>query len=297
MWFHCDGLNAIKLMVLTCCLVHVCMRGLRLPLGADRAAVADHLAVCSPNKPQSMLHWPSHTACAPAGELFFIGYQIDAKPPCCHYAGLDAAGGLAFDHKVDLQEGVMMHDMAVTQDYGIIVDTPLVFRPEVRRRRIGGHARLGKTPERGRRPGLGPCRLHACRDRSMVSSGWPPGHLEDVSGASFKVSSHTMYGCIRRQAAWHAPSAWARLPQWAPEGVCACTQVMVTQDRLPLVFDKSRPARFGVLPKRPKSGKEIRWFEAPPGAGALVSCMTWGAVRSHRTWGCGTLVQHTGPIS
>ena len=42
-------------------------------------------------------------------------------------------------------------------------------------------------------------------------------------------------------------------------------QVMLTQGRLPLVFDKTRPARFGVLPKRPKSGKEIRWFELPPG--------------------------------
>ena len=69
---------------------------------------------------------------ARAGELFFIGYQIDAKPPGCWYAGLDAEGALAFDHRVDLKEGVMMHDMAVTQDYGIIVDTPLVFRPEVR---------------------------------------------------------------------------------------------------------------------------------------------------------------------
>ena len=42
-------------------------------------------------------------------------------------------------------------------------------------------------------------------------------------------------------------------------------QVMVTSNRLPLVYDKSRPARFGVLPKRPKSGKEVRWFELPPG--------------------------------
>ena len=49
---------------------------------------------------------------------------------------------------------------------------------------------------------------------------------------------------------------------------------MVTQNRLPLVFDKSRPTRFGVLPKRPKSGKDIRWFEAPPGAGSLLLRIT-----------------------
>ena len=47
--------------------------------------------------------------------------------------------------------------------------------------------------------------------------------------------------------------------------MCAMRQVMVTKNRLPLVFDKSRPARFGVIPKRPKSGKEVRWFELDPG--------------------------------
>ena len=40
----------------------------------------------------------------------------------------------------------------------------------------------------------------------------------------------------------------------------------MTKNRLPLVYDKSRPARFGIIPKRPKSGKEVRWFELDPGA-------------------------------
>lgn len=42
-------------------------------------------------------------------------------------------------------------------------------------------------------------------------------------------------------------------------------QVMVTHNRLPFVYDKSRPARFGFLPKRPKSGKEVVWLELPAG--------------------------------
>jgi carotenoid cleavage dioxygenase-like enzyme len=53
--------------------------------------------------------------CASAGELFFIGYQMDKKPPCVWYSGLDKDGQLQFDVKVDLKEGVMMHDMAITQ--------------------------------------------------------------------------------------------------------------------------------------------------------------------------------------
>lgn len=53
--------------------------------------------------------------CDSAGELFFIGYQMDKKPPCVWYSGLDKDGQLQFDVKVDLKEGVMMHDMAITQ--------------------------------------------------------------------------------------------------------------------------------------------------------------------------------------
>ena len=49
-------------------------------------------------------------------------------------------------------------------------------------------------------------------------------------------------------------------------------QVMVTKNRLPLVYDKSRPARFGVIPKRPKSGKEVRWFELDPGQHPALLC-------------------------
>ena len=30
-----------------------------------------------------------------------------------------------------MQEGVMMHDMAITEDFAILLDVPLVFRPEV----------------------------------------------------------------------------------------------------------------------------------------------------------------------
>ena len=79
----------------------------------------------------------------------------------------------------------MMHDMAITEDYAILLDVPLVFRPEV----------------------------------------------------------------------------------------------MVTKNRLPLVYDKSRPARFGIIPKRPKSGKEVRWFDLDPGERIVVT-------HCHRTSRC-----------
>ncbi len=57
-------------------------------------------------------------ACVP-GELFFIGYQMDKKPACVYYAGLDKEGKLQFDVRVNLKEGVMMHDMAITQAWAL----------------------------------------------------------------------------------------------------------------------------------------------------------------------------------
>eukprot|EP00884_Botryococcus_braunii_P012266 jgi/Botrbrau1/2103/Bobra.0093s0011.1 len=41
-------------------------------------------------------------------------------------------------------------------------------------------------------------------------------------------------------------------------------QLMVKKGQLPFEFDKSRPARFGVLPKNATSAEGLRWFETSP---------------------------------
>ena len=51
-----------------------------------------------------------------------------------------------------------------------------------------------------------------------------------------------------------------------------CAQEMVKRKTLPLVYDPSRLMRFGVLPKRPTSGKEVRWV---PLQGLAREC--WGS--------------------
>lgn len=43
------------------------------------------------------------------GELFFIGYEMDKKPACVWYAGLDKEGVLKFDVKVPLQVSLPRH--------------------------------------------------------------------------------------------------------------------------------------------------------------------------------------------
>jgi hypothetical protein len=248
---------------------------------------------------------------ASAGELFFIGYQIDAKPPACWYAGLDAEGALAFDVRVDLADGVMMHDMAVTQDYGIIVDTPLVFRPEVCcliRLRTGAFACLlaccnWRADTVGLAAGcfcwLASYSVSACRGQRACMQVVGP------CGGKRRRHEQCMCACVllhARAACMHANGKRAcggsqKTAQALHAGMCA--QVMVTQDRLPLVFDKSRPARFGLLPKRPKSAKEIRWFEAPPGVGG--SCISTLAQQACPTLQCpvcsGLPSEHIGKAS
>ena len=51
-----------------------------------------------------------------------------------------------------------------------------------------------------------------------------------------------------------------------------CAQEMVKRKTLPLVYDPSRPMRFGVLPKRPTSGKEVRWVPLRGRARERVWC-------------------------
>ncbi|GAB4824146.1 hypothetical protein N2152v2_011192 [Parachlorella kessleri] len=103
------------------------------------------------------------------GELFFFEYSV-GRAPYCWYALADASGALVHHYPVPLEQPVMMHDFALTEDYVIFYDCPLVFDPKL----------------------------------------------------------------------------------------------MVKENATPFVFDKSRPSRFGVLPRYAKDASQIRWFEAEP---------------------------------
>lgn len=58
--------------------------------------------------------------------LHYFGYQVDA-PPFCKYGQLDSEGKRTVWFDVPLRTGIFMHDFAVTQDYAIFIDHPLVF--------------------------------------------------------------------------------------------------------------------------------------------------------------------------
>ena len=69
-------------------------------------------------------------ACSPAGELFFAGYRLNNQPYVV-YSGLDTEGQVMFDCPVTIPDPIMMHDLQITADYAIIMDTCVEFKPKV----------------------------------------------------------------------------------------------------------------------------------------------------------------------
>ena len=65
-----------------------------------------------------------------AGELFFFGYSVK-KAPHVTYKVADPSGHVLSSVAITIPRGIMMHDFAITQDYAVFLDCPMVFRPEV----------------------------------------------------------------------------------------------------------------------------------------------------------------------
>lgn len=65
--------------------------------------------------------------CPRTGEMIFFGYEL--MQPLIHYAVASASGELvrSFDIPTQCGKPVMMHDMAITENYSIILEFPLCF--------------------------------------------------------------------------------------------------------------------------------------------------------------------------
>ncbi len=69
-------------------------------------------------------------ACARSGELFFFGYNFN-KPPYLTVGVLDSKGELLRQVPVDLPWPAMMHDMALSKSYIVLLHLPLTVDGEV----------------------------------------------------------------------------------------------------------------------------------------------------------------------
>lgn len=66
--------------------------------------------------------------CPTTGEMHFFGYHF--APPHLVYHRADAKGQLVESRPIEIPRPVMMHDFAITEDYVIFMDLPIVFSPE-----------------------------------------------------------------------------------------------------------------------------------------------------------------------
>jgi len=62
-------------------------------------------------------------------EMFTFGYSHE--PPYCTYRVITKDGAMLDPVPITIPESVMMHDFAITENYSIFMDLPLLFRPKV----------------------------------------------------------------------------------------------------------------------------------------------------------------------
>jgi carotenoid cleavage dioxygenase len=62
-------------------------------------------------------------------EMFTFGYSHE--PPYCTYRVITKDGAMLDPVPITIPESVMMHDFAITENYSIFMDLPLMFRPKV----------------------------------------------------------------------------------------------------------------------------------------------------------------------
>ncbi|CAD6237368.1 unnamed protein product [Miscanthus lutarioriparius] len=61
-------------------------------------------------------------------EMFTFGYSHE--PPYCTYRVITKEGAMLDPVPITIPESVMMHDFAITENYSIFMDLPLLFRPK-----------------------------------------------------------------------------------------------------------------------------------------------------------------------
>ena len=68
--------------------------------------------------------------CAETGEMHFFGYEL-LRAPFVTYHVADAAGNLIHSQPIDVPGPTMVHDFALSRDYAIFLDMPVVFDLEM----------------------------------------------------------------------------------------------------------------------------------------------------------------------
>jgi carotenoid cleavage dioxygenase-like enzyme len=124
------------------------------------------------------------------GEMFFFSYNFFA--PYLKYYVVDATGALIRQVDIDMPAPVMMHDMLITEDYAVFMDSPIVFNLEGM---ATGEPMVQWRPDNGTRLGIIPRHGSADEvrwfdvDTSHVQhfwNAWQEGNRIELSGCRFE---------------------------------------------------------------------------------------------------------------
>lgn len=130
--------------------------------------------------------------CPVTGEMMFFGYQFLSEPYLTYHR-VTAAGELVQSEAIDIPRPVMMHDFAITRNYSLFFDLPIVFSAQGGGfhfdRDAGGRVGVLKRDAAGdtvRWFDVGPCTVfhslnayetgneivvHVCRAESLMETG------------------------------------------------------------------------------------------------------------------------------
>lgn len=85
------------------------------------------------------------------GELMFLGYSL--VPPYVQYSVADREGAIKSTTPIKLPRAVMMHDLAITESYSLLIDCPAVIDPTAV---LQGKPIMNYDPRHGARIGVLP---------------------------------------------------------------------------------------------------------------------------------------------
>eukprot|EP00903_Cladosiphon_okamuranus_P013499 g12573.t1 len=64
-----------------------------------------------------------------SGKLYGFGFSLESKPYVTMYV-VDAEGKLERQFPINVERAILMHDFAITENYAVFLDLPLVMKPE-----------------------------------------------------------------------------------------------------------------------------------------------------------------------
>jgi carotenoid cleavage dioxygenase len=121
------------------------------------------------------------------GELMFFGYS--PLPPFVQYSVADRQGTIKSTTPIALPRAVMMHDMAITENYSVFIDCPAVFDPTAM---VRGKPILSYEPQHGARIGVLP--RHA-RGDEIKWFAIEPCFIFHLFGAYEEAAEIVLHGC------------------------------------------------------------------------------------------------------